>query len=467
MTTISDVWEAHRDELCEKLIELGKVHIEMLVIKLEERQLTDMTDIIVKMSAQEIVEMVVQSVGNRIASNPTVLSNFLNIVKTFQGIQPLAETIEDEVNSLVSLMIPGMRPKGKGTPAPSAPPLISGASCHATGSPSDHSNTASCSNTQSEDSEYGRIHTVPSIQVPQRMPSLTLDTGNVLCQQASTLSNTSQPLNHLNQGSPNPGDKTNPQGIPNDSGIIVDHSKSSEVEVTNLDPTKASPLVQRSQSGTSDSSDSSLLDGVPSPVRKKFQKMKVKNWELRKEIWELKERLQHEKQTETCVSNQPVAEHLPPQYTSTMEVDTEPWDETNSSIASYSDVEQEFTTTITGSTFVSQEDIPVEIPDNIPLEIREYIHKLEQEREFLMHKTTETEVERNTLQVQLRSTQTLIENINLFYDRIIHELTLEYQKSFQRCQELQRQIDIATDPGMQSLHLKIELEQENAMLIET
>lgn len=83
-------------------------------------------------------------------------------------------------------------------------------------------------------------------------------------------------LNHLNQGSPNPGDKTNPQGIPNDSGIIVDHSKSSEVEVTNLDPTKASPPVQRSQSGTSDSSDSSLLDGVPSPVRKKFQKMKVK-----------------------------------------------------------------------------------------------------------------------------------------------------------------------------------------------
>lgn len=150
-----------------------------------------------------------------------------------------------------------------------------------------------------------------------------------------------------------------------------------------------------------------------------------------------------------------------------MEVDTEPWDETNSSIASYSDVEQEFTTTITGSTFVSQEDIPVEIPDNIPLEIREYIHKLEQEREFLIHKTTETEVKRNTLQVQLRSTQTLIENINLFYDRIIHELTLEYQKSFQRYQELQRQIDIATDPGMQSLHLKIELEQENAMLIET
>lgn len=158
---------------------------------------------------------------------------------------------------------------------------------------------------------------------------------------------------------------------------------------------------------------------------------------------------------ETCVSNQPVAEHLPTQYTGTMEVDTEPWDETNSSIASYSDVEQEFTTTITGSTFVSQEDIPLEIPDNIPLEVREYIHKLEQECEFLIDKTTETEVERNTLQVQLRSTQTLI------YDRI-HELTLKYQKSFQRCQELQRQIDIATDPGM-----KIELEQENAMLIET
>ena len=102
-----------------------------------------MTDII-EMSVQETVEMVVQSVRNRIASNPTALSNFLNIVKTFQGIHAAI---------IGSLMIPGMRPKGKGTPAPSAPPLITGASCHATGSPSDHSNTASCSNTQSEDSE--------------------------------------------------------------------------------------------------------------------------------------------------------------------------------------------------------------------------------------------------------------------------------------------------------------------------
>ena len=35
MTTISDVWEAHRDELYKKLIELGDVHIEMLVINLK------------------------------------------------------------------------------------------------------------------------------------------------------------------------------------------------------------------------------------------------------------------------------------------------------------------------------------------------------------------------------------------------------------------------------------------------
>ena len=171
MTTIMDVWEAHRHELRQKIIELGKVHIVNLVMALEKHQLIhqNTTDIMVKMSEQDAGEMVVQLVGSEIASTPTALSHFLNIIKTF-GVQPLAETIEDKVNSLGSLMIPGMLPR---MPL-SALPLTTGASSH------DHSNAASSSNTQSEGSEDGSIHTVPSIQPPQRILSLTLDTGNVL-----------------------------------------------------------------------------------------------------------------------------------------------------------------------------------------------------------------------------------------------------------------------------------------------
>ena len=168
MTTISDVWEAHRDELCGKLIELGKVHLEKLVMILSEEQVADqnMTDTAVEMSDKETVEMVVQSVGSEIASDPTTLSRFLNIIKTF-GIQPLAETIEDKMNSVGSLMIPGMlphMPKGKGTPALSALPPIIGASSHDTGNPthqdiqSDHPNATFSSNTISRYRKWKDTH---------------------------------------------------------------------------------------------------------------------------------------------------------------------------------------------------------------------------------------------------------------------------------------------------------------------
>ena len=298
MTTISDVWEAHRNELCGKLIELGKVHLEKLVMILSKEQIADqnMTDIAVEMSDKETVEMVVQSVGSKTASDPTTLSRFLNIIKTF-GIQQLAETIEDKMNSVGSLMIPGMlphMPKGKGTPAlPALPPII-GASSHDTRNPthqdiqSNHSNATFSSNTQSQDIESGRIHTVPSIQAPKRILSLTLESGNMsyaLSEQATTLNSTSEPtLDHLNQDRPNQADKMSPEGIrANDSGIQLDLSNSE---------------VQRSLSGTSESgSDSGLLEGVSSQLKKKFQKIKGENRELKKRNAELTEEnlgLKHE-----------------------------------------------------------------------------------------------------------------------------------------------------------------------------
>ena len=423
MTTISDVWEAHRDELCEKIIELGKELIEELAMTLEEQQLIDqnMTGIVVELSEKDAGEMVVQSAGIKIASNPTALNHFLNIIKIF-GIQPLAKTIEGKVKSL---MISGTfkhMPKGKGTPAGlSALPPIIRASSHGTGSPtrydkqSDHSNATS--NTHSESAEGGRIPIVPSIQDAGKS-SLTLGTGNMCyspSEQAPKLNNSSQPLN---QGSPNPVDKTSPQGIAsNDSGIMVDLGNSSEVEATNFGSTQASPPVQRSHSATSDSSsDNGLLEGMSSPVRKKFQEMKVKNRELRNENWELKE------------------------------------------------LERERRTVSTESTFVAQVDI--ELPDHTPLEVREYVHKLEQERKFLIQKTTETEVENDTLQVQLRNTQKWITTIISHYDRKIYDQQLEYSKSCVQYQELEREIEIATDPGMLSLRLRRDLEQQNEMLEE-
>ena len=288
MTTISDVWEAHRDKLREKLIELGKVYLEMLVMILSKEQIIDqnVTEIAVEMSDKETVEMVVQSVGSKIASDPTTLSHFFNIIKKL-GIQPLAETTEDKMNSVGSLMIPGMlphMPKGKGTPAlPALPPII-GASSHDTGNPthqdiqSNHSNTTFSSNPQSQDIESGRIHTVPSIQAPKRILSLTLESGNMsyaLSEQATTLNSTSEPtLDHLNQDRPNQADKMSPEGIrANDSGIQLDLSNSE---------------VQRSLSGTSESgSDSGLLERASSPLKKKFQKIKGENRELKKRNKEL------------------------------------------------------------------------------------------------------------------------------------------------------------------------------------
>ena len=286
MTTIIDVWEAHRHELRQKIIELGKVHIVNLVMALEKHQLIhqNTTDIVVEMSEQDAGEMVVQLVGSEIASTPTALSHFLNI-KTF-GVQPSAETIEDKVNSLGSIMIPGMLPR---MPLLALPPTT-GASSHDTESPThhDHSNAASSSNTQSEGGEDGRIHTVPSIQPPKRIWSLTVDTGNMCypqSEQAPTPSNTSSPIDYLNQDrAPNPVDRMSPQGIrANDSGIVFDLRISE---------------VQRSLSGTSESSsDSGLLEGASSPLKEKFQRIKGENRELKKRNLELEEEnlgLKHE-----------------------------------------------------------------------------------------------------------------------------------------------------------------------------
>ena len=104
-------------------------------------------------------------------------------------------------------------------------------------------------------------------------------------EQAPTPSNTSSPIDHLNQDrTPNPVDRMSPQGIrANDSGIVFDLRISE---------------VQRSLSGISESSsDSGLLEGAPSPLKEKFQKIKGENLELKKRYLELEEEnlgLKHE-----------------------------------------------------------------------------------------------------------------------------------------------------------------------------
>ena len=382
MAAISEVWEAHRSELYEKIIELGQVHIEKLVTALEEHHLIDQSviDVIVEMSEQETAEAVLDSAGRIVTSNPTALSKFLDTIKTF-GMQPLADTIRGKVNLSESSMISGMlqhMPRGKGAPALSPLPAIPGSPIFLY-MQNDHSIAASNSNTQSGDAKGGRTPSLPFVQAPGKS-CLTPGTVNMVyppSNQASTLNSTSPYPEHLNQGrTHNPVDGTNLQGIPpNDSGIVLELSNSSGMETTDFDSALASPPVQRSHSGTSDSSsDTGLLEEASSPIRETFQEMKVvirgskkekqklkeENQELNEEIQELKERnlglklelqkrhevddLQKKPVTETL---QPLPGHFSLQYTT--KGDMEPQDDTSNNVASHSEIEQE--STISWSTF--------------------------------------------------------------------------------------------------------------------
>ena len=96
MAAVSEVWEAHRSKLYKKIIELDQEHIENLVTALKEHHLIDQGFSDEKLE-QETAEAVVDSAGRIVTSNPTALSNFLDIIETF-GMQPLADTIRSKVN---------------------------------------------------------------------------------------------------------------------------------------------------------------------------------------------------------------------------------------------------------------------------------------------------------------------------------------------------------------------------------
>ena len=477
MAAVSEVWEAHRSKLYKKIIELDQEHIENLVTALKEHHLIDQSFSDEKLE-QETAEAVVDSAGRIVTSNPTALSNFLDIIRTF-GMQHLANTISSKVNLSGSSMISGMlqhMPIGKGTPALSPLPPIPGSPIFSY-MQNDYSNAASNPNTQSGDAKGGMRPSLPFVYASEQS-SLTPSTGNMgypPSNQASALNSTSLYLEHLDHGrTQNPVDGTNLQDIPpNDSGIILELSNSSGMETTNFGST---PPVQRSHSGTSDSSgDNVLLEEVPSSIRKKFEAMKVKirgskkekqklkkenqelkkvnqelkevNQELEEENQELKERnsgLKLELQEKQVT---PVTETLQPgqfslQYT--QKGGMEPQDDTSN--ASHSENEQEFKSTTTGSTLFSQEDMR-EIPHNTPAEVREYIQKLERERKFLMQKLTETEAERDVL---LKWVQTIISH----YERMIYDRKSRYKKICQQHQKLASEIEatkeIATDSGMES-----------------
>ena len=473
MAAVSEVWEAHRRELYEKIIELDQERIENLVSAIKKHHLIDQS-LIDEMSEQVTAEAVVDLAGRIVStSNQTALSAFLDIIKTF-GMQPLADTISSKVNLSGSSMISGMlqhMPRGKGTPALSPLPPIPGTPIFSY-MENDYSDAASNSNTQSGDAKNEMRPGLPFVH-GSGQSSLTPGTGNMGYQpsnQASALNSTSLYVEHMDHGrTQNPVDGTNFQDIPsNDSGVILDQSNSSGIETTNLDST---PPVQRSHSGTSDSSgDNVQLEKVPSPIRKKFEAMKVEirgskkeKQKLKEEIQELKERnlglefeLQKKQMTPVTETLQPLAGYFSPQYT--LKRDMEPQNDTSN--ASHSETEQDFESTNTGFTLFSQEDMR-EIPHNTPAEVREYIHKLEQERKFLMQKLTETEAgrdaieaERDALQAERYVLQKWIQTIISHYDRMIYDRKSRYMKIHQQLQELASEIEtiqeIATDSGMES-----------------
>ena len=497
MAAVSEVWEAHRRELYKKIIELDQEYIENLVTTLKEHHLIDQRFNDEKLE-QETAEAVVDSAGRIVTSNPTALSSFLDIIKTF-GMQPLADTIRRKVDLSGSSMIPGMlqhMPRGKGTPALSPLPPIPGSPTFSY-MENDYSDAASDSNTQSGDAKGGMRPSLPSVHGSGKS-SLTPGTGNMdypPSNEASALNSTSLYLEHLDHGRTQiPVDGTNLQDIPsNDSGIILELSNSSGIETTNFGST---PPVQRSHSGTSDSSgDNVPLEEVPSPIRKKFEAMKVKiqgskkekqklkkenqelkevNQELEEEIQELKERnlgleleLQEKQVTPVTETLQPLAGQFSLQYT--QKGGMEPQDDTSN--ASHSENEQVFKSTTTRSTLFSQEDMR-EIPHNTPAEVREYIQKLERERKFLMQKLTETEAERDALQAERDVLLKWIQTIISHYERMIYDRKSRYKKIHQQHQELASEIEeIATDSGMESRKRNITVmlvekaEQMNAEMI--
>ena len=496
MAAISDAWEAHRSELYEKIIKLDQVHIEKLVTALEEHHLIEQNVInVVEMSEQETAEAVLDSAGRMVTSDPTVLSNFLDTIKTF-GMQPLADTIRGKVNLSESSMISGMlqyMPRGKGAPALSPLPAIPGSQLFLY-MQNDHSIAASNSNTQSGDDKGGRTPSLPFVQAPGKS-SLTAGTVNVgypPINQASSLNSTSPYPEHLNQGrTHNPVDGTNLQGIPpNDSGIVLELSSSPGMETTDFGSALASPPVQRSHSGTSDSSsDTGLLEEASSPIRKKFQEMKVVkrklkeenqelkevNREQKEEIKELKETnlglklelqkkhevddLQKKQMMPVTETRQPMAGHLSLQYP--IKGDMDPQDGTSNNVASHSENEQKLKSTISWSTFVSQEDVR-EIPHNTPAEVREYIRNLKRERKFLMENLAKTEADRDALVAERDALQAerdillkWIQTIISHYERMIYDRKGRYKKICQQHKKLASEIkameEIASDSGMESL----------------
>ena len=365
----------------------------------------------------------------------------------------------------------------------------------------DHSIAASNSNTQSGDAKSGMTPSVP-VQAPGKacLTPGTVNMGYPPSNQASTLNSPSPYPEYLNQGrTHNPVDGTNLQGIPpNDSGIVLQLSNSSGIETTDFGSALACPPVLRSHSGTSDSSsDTGLLEEASSPIRKKFQEMKVVNQGSKKEKWKLKEEnqelkevnqeleevnqelkevnqemkleLQKNQMTPVTETLQPLPGHFSLQYTT--KGDMEPQDDTSNNVASHSEIEQEFKSTITESTLFSQEDVR-EIPHNTPAE---YIRKLEREREFLMQKLIETEADRDALKAERDALQTerdvllkWIQTIISHYERMIYDRKSRYKKIHQQHQELAREIEaikeIATDSRME--YLCSRKENITVMLIE-
>ena len=437
MAVNAEVWESHKDELRGQIEEIRDVNqIENLVRTLENKYLVDSDTVHVVvsgMSRHEVAEMVVETVGRKVASDPTAFKSFLDVVKPF-GMQTLAQKLMQKLDQSSDFEIrqklnardswslpppPNSQPSSPSHGQQSAKEMVTGALNAPTGREGFVTGAAS-------------VQILPGFFYPHPDKHLSEEQT---CKPDHPSSTTSMsPPDDPNLASPysKAVDNETFQGVPpNDSGLVCDLSESSSPFEETITLNHSSiPPVQRSLSGTSDGSDNGQLEGLPSPIRRTFQKMKTEyremkteNRELRKQNWELKRESQG-------AQNAPVQVH-----------------------------DKEISI---NSPFPVQED--VEIPHNIPIEVQEYIRKLQQEREFLRQKATETEQERDReLQDQVSNTKKWIQTVISSYHRRMYDIQRIAIRYRQQRDELARQIEVATDPRMDLLRSRMGSEQEKKL----
>ena len=390
MAVNTEIWVG---ELCEKIKEMDMSQIEELVRTLENKYLVDKgtSAVVPGMSRQKIAEMI-ESVGKKIASDPAALKSFLDAVKQLlpSHLLKLYQLSDFESTQTLNALDPGSISPSYGLQSTAMVPV--------------HMLNAPRARPEALVTEATGVKIPPNIYYPV---------------------NSASPDSHM---MPHPTEENEMlQGIPpNDSGLVLDLTDS-ETGMFNSSSKFMVPQVQRSFSGTSDSSDSSQLEGIPSPVRQKFQKMKNENRDLRKQNLDLTEENQELKRELKGMQNAPV--QVPLSTLSHQSADMSQDGEEKFSFLTHSECDDEVLSHLSLQ-YPVQEEL-AEIPDNIPKEVQEYIEKLRKDREFMKQRAVKAEEERDILKKWIIA-------IMSHYERRLYEVKRESIRMKHRYKEIKK-----------------------------